>query len=129
MKPNQIEQILANEKKIEPSPGFAHAVMSAVHREATSLPPLKFPWLRALPGFMAMLVALGAAMWNVAGTLNDPAAATTLTGQWAQAAAFASGYGLQWIALAAVVALIATSLPSVLVRGAVTPPSSRPSGL
>ncbi len=37
---------------ILPSSGFAEAVMTAVHREATAPAPLAFPWKRALPGLI-----------------------------------------------------------------------------
>ena len=36
---------------ILPSSGFADAVMAEVRREVSVLPPIPFPWKRALPGF------------------------------------------------------------------------------
>jgi hypothetical protein len=53
MTDQEIDEILAGESKIEPSPGFAAGVMRAVHHDATTPPPIGFPWLCALPGFLA----------------------------------------------------------------------------
>jgi hypothetical protein len=43
---------------ILPSSGFADSVMTSVYNEAGAPAPIPFPWKRALPGFIAALVAL-----------------------------------------------------------------------
>jgi hypothetical protein len=48
---------LADREAILPSSGFADSVMAAVHREAVLPAPIPFPWMRALPGFAAVIVA------------------------------------------------------------------------
>lgn len=117
MKHDEIDRILANEGRITPSPEFLASVMGAVEREAASLQPLEFPWLRALPGFMATIVAIVAASWHGIGILSDPAAVTVLNEQLTQVAALASGFGLQWIVLAVVITAVSMALSSSLVRG------------
>ena len=52
MKDHDLDRILS-EDEILPSSGFTASVMDAVRREATALPPIPFPWKRALPGLVA----------------------------------------------------------------------------
>jgi hypothetical protein len=54
----EIDRILDEADKIRPSSGFEMSVMDAVRQEAHRPPPLEFPWQRALPGIIALLVAL-----------------------------------------------------------------------
>ncbi len=48
----EIDRILSREDEILPSSGFTVSVMDAVRREAAALPPIAFPWKRALPGIV-----------------------------------------------------------------------------
>ena len=58
MSHDDLERILAQEKDILPSAGFAASVMEAVRREVATPPPLSFPWKRALPGAVATSLAI-----------------------------------------------------------------------
>ncbi len=51
--------LAADHDAIVPSSGFADSVMAAVSHEARAPVPLVFPWVRALPGLAAAIVALG----------------------------------------------------------------------
>ena len=62
MNHNDLDRILSKEEEILPSSGFATAVMDAVQREASTPPPIPFPWKRALPG---LAVAAFALVWGV----------------------------------------------------------------
>ena len=66
-----IERILDDENKILPSSGFEMSVMDAVRQEADRLPPLAFPWSRALPGMIALLAAFGVAIWKWSSVVFD----------------------------------------------------------
>jgi hypothetical protein len=55
---DDIDRILSREEELLPSSGFAASVMDAVRREAALLPPIPFPWKRAVPGFLAAALAL-----------------------------------------------------------------------
>lgn len=57
-----LDQILASETDLVPSPGFAATVMDRVRQEAAALEPISFPWKRAFPG---MIVAAAALVWCV----------------------------------------------------------------
>jgi hypothetical protein len=59
---DEIDLILSREDEILPSSGFALSVMDAVRREAAALPPIPFPWRRALPGLVVGGLALGLIM-------------------------------------------------------------------
>lgn len=116
MNPEDIEDILANEEIVTPSSGFLDSVMRAVRREATSLPPLKFPWRRALPGFLATFVAVARTVWDLVGIVRDAASFTALEDMLGQVSAFADAIGLEWIVLAIAVTLISVTLSLMLVR-------------
>jgi hypothetical protein len=58
MNRDDLDRILAQEKEILPSSGFAASVMEAVRGEAAAPPPLPFPWKRALPGVVVSCLVL-----------------------------------------------------------------------
>ena len=70
MKPDELDRVLSREAEIIPSSGFARSVMAAVHREAAAPPPIPFPWKRALPGLLALAVAIA---WSVVDAVRYPA--------------------------------------------------------
>jgi hypothetical protein len=60
MRAEDIDLMPARDDNIVPSSGFTASVMEAVMREATTPPPIPFPWKRALPGLgwcLAVLIA------------------------------------------------------------------------
>jgi hypothetical protein len=63
---DEVDHILSSDDGLEPSSGFAHAVMNAVRREAAEPPPLPFPWRWFIVGVAACLsaAASGAALWS-----------------------------------------------------------------
>ena len=50
MKWEELDRALSTEEEIVPSAGLTDAVMEAVRREATTPPPISFPWKCVLPG-------------------------------------------------------------------------------
>jgi len=62
MRNQELDRILSRigseKEEIIPSSGFTASVMDSVRREATTPPPIPFPWKRALPGLAAGCVAL-----------------------------------------------------------------------
>jgi hypothetical protein len=108
MNPDDIDDILTHERSITPSPNFLASVMRAVRRQAASLPPLKFPWFRALPGILAMFVAIMRAVWDLVGFLSEPNVLAGFKEQLQHFADLAAQFGVQWIVLA--VAITAVSL-------------------
>jgi hypothetical protein len=57
MTDEELDNVLAEEGQVVPSSGFVASVMEAVRREASTPPPIPFPWTRALPG-LAVCVAI-----------------------------------------------------------------------
>lgn len=110
MKPDDIDHILTNEIVITPSPDFLASVMTAVRRQAATLPPLKFPWLRVLPGILAMFVAMMRAIWDLVGFLNEADALADFNEQLHQFADIAAKFGVQWIVLAVVLTVVSLLL-------------------
>ena len=62
--PEELDRILASDDFLEPSSGFAGAVMGAVRRQAAEPPPIPFPWPRFVVGLVARatLAAAGPAL-------------------------------------------------------------------
>ena len=50
MSHDDLDRILSEEEELVPSSGFVTSVIDAVQREASTPPPIPFPWKRALPG-------------------------------------------------------------------------------
>ena len=66
----EFDAALLNESDtILPSSGFADSVMAAVREQASAPPPIPFPWKRALPGFAAAVLAIGALVATLVSTL------------------------------------------------------------
>ncbi|KAF1709378.1 hypothetical protein CSC70_11270 [Pseudoxanthomonas kalamensis DSM 18571] len=117
MNREDIDRLLASEDTITPSPGFVASVMDAVERESATRPSLAFPWARAWPGLLALVVALAAVCQQGLGLLRDPAAVDALDGQLQYIAGIAADYGLPWLVLALAVTAATLFLPSRLVSG------------
>ena len=115
MNPDEITRILASQETITPSSRFLASVMQAVEREAAAPPPLAFPWMRALPGLLAVLVAVIAGVMSWAG---DPTATQTLEQQLGGFANSISELGLQWIALGGLVTVVSLGCALVFARDA-----------
>jgi len=113
---DEFDRILAREETLEPSSGFAAAVMSAVEREAATPAAIPFPWRRALPGLAAAAVAFvslgvaaavffvrsaGAGSAQVPGAISAPAISS-----WGAALDAAKHSGVGWVALALVLSLV-----------------------
>lgn len=110
MKDDDIDRILSREEDIVPSSGFAGSVMDAVRSQASTPPPIPFPWRRAIPGLGAWAVALGSLAVVVVrfepGSGASPDDAAVLVKVVEAARTFGAG----WIALA-----LLTSFVSVMV--------------
>jgi hypothetical protein len=109
MRSEELDQLLRSEALIEPSPGFADAVMATIGRELASPGPLPFPWRRAAPALVLAGGCLVVTMVYV-GTLlaGAPAAAAaldTIPGPVAWLAA-----DQRWVSVLAAVALLGSLL-------------------
>ena len=99
MRDEEIDRVLGGEPDLRPSPGFEAAVMEAVHREATALPPIPFPWKRACPALAAAaLVLVGSPILLVQSGAAAPLRFDALLPA-------AESLGAPWLALAAAATL------------------------
>jgi hypothetical protein len=119
MRHDDLDRILSGQQDIVPSSGFVASVMDAVRSEASTPPPIPFPWKRALPGLAAACFALGWVLvtWLLLFSrrgasppkLVEPAALTA-----SLEAAMNSGVG--WVVLALLLALASVKLTFRLAR-------------
>ena len=72
---DDLDRILSDQDEIEPSSGFVSSVMHAVRVEAAAPQPIPFPWVRAVPVFVAFLVLLVAIVIGIAEAVRIPVAA------------------------------------------------------
>ena len=82
MERDNLDRFLSDDD-ILPSSGFVARVMEAVHAEATAPPAILFPWVRALPGIAATVVAfvaviVGSVLLGSEGS-GGPSTSTTLS--------------------------------------------------
>ena len=113
MRPDDIHRILAGEYSIAPSPTFAASVMRAIEQETRTLPPLAFPWRRALPGWLALLACLVAGGIGIA---RDVAWVQALETSVATLSTKTSALQLEWIALSMLVTAASLVLGNAFVR-------------
>ncbi len=83
---------------------------------ATTARSQELPWICALPGFVATIVALAVATWNEIGLFNDPVAIAAFEEQILQLTVSATNIGLCRILLASVITVMSVTLPSSLLN-------------
>lgn len=107
---DDLDRILSSkDDDILPSSGLLTSVMDAIRSEATTPPPIPFPWKRALPGLAAAVSAL---VWLLALLLDQlfqrsgmlPVTASLPAG-WAPAVQM-----IGWIVLALLLSLVSVKL-------------------
>jgi hypothetical protein len=110
MRGEDIDLVLARDDNIVPSSGFTASVMDAVTRDATTPPPIPFPWKRALPGLTwCLAVNIGFLVSSLrsshtASPAPDVAVLSTVLA------------GAAWIAAALVVSLASVALSTRIAR-------------
>ena len=114
----------AHAESIEPSSGFAAAVMERVREEAAAaaatLGPIRFPWRRAVPGICMVVLAIavsatlltlgGMAVIHLASHAAFSAAAQGSRGTVAEWADMAMRLHLGWLAIGILIAFVPFSL-------------------
>jgi multidrug efflux pump subunit AcrB len=93
--------------------------MEAVHRDVITLPPLAFPWRRAVPGMVALLAAFGMAIWRFIVALNNETSNVLLDEQLRQLFGVGTRSEIQWVIIAIALTIVSVLLPLRLMRGRV----------
>jgi hypothetical protein len=104
VKTDDIDRAL-QEGEIAPSSGFVSSVMYAVRREAATPPPVEFPWARALPGFIALIIALATCIVQFIREANSSHASPVLPTSLVDMFASGKPLGGGWITLILLVTL------------------------
>ena len=121
MKQDELDRILSEETEMVPSSGFVSGVMDAVRREASVPPSIPFPWVRALPGLAAFVLAVAAMITvlvkNAGRAAPAPPSEAGLLATLAPAVEAANTYGIGWILLALLVTLASVMVSMRLTTG------------
>ena len=124
MKNDELDRMLSKQDDIQPSSGFAAAVMEAVRNEASAPPPIPFPWKRALPvlllaGIMLALVVIAGVetILSVSRGAATPEIATSLRSTVVPHTQGAVGADLAWTAAALLAAFMSVKLSMRLASG------------
>ena len=117
------DSVAAHAESIEPSSGFAAAVMARVREEAAAaaaLGPIRFPWRRAVPGICMVVLAIavsatllifgGMAVIHLASHAAFSAAEQRSRGTVAEWADMAMRLHLGWLAIGTLIAFVPFSL-------------------
>ena len=116
---DELDRILSVDADVVPSSGFARSVMDAVRRDATTPPPIAFPWMRALPLICAAVVAVILVVANGVLLAGDTARPPVPDAWMAAAAAIASALAridVQWLAFALMATIASVALAQRLNR-------------
>ncbi len=120
MRNDDLDRILSREEEITPSSGFAASVMDAVRAEA-SVPPIPFPWKRALPGLAALGFSLVWLLIAAIKQLGEQAAAPpikeTLSSMLAPLLASPMSVAVGWTIVALLLTLACVKLSIHLAGG------------
>jgi len=118
MRDSDLDRVLSKEEEILPSSGFAASVMEAVRREASTPPPIPFPWKRALPGLCVAGLTLVALLTASFLLVIHGAPAQRIPRHWLaaldSAAAISQSLGAAWIVLALALSFASVKLATHL---------------
>jgi uncharacterized protein (DUF697 family) len=121
MNDQEFDRILSSEGDLVPSSGFVSTVMDAVRSEACAPPPIPFPWMRALPGIAAGVLALVYLLIGVFRQSGQDSSAPSIVGKLLSSLtpAFraAQTVGAGWIVAALLLAYISIKLSMLFARG------------
>jgi hypothetical protein len=112
---DELDRILGSEESLQPSSGLADEVMKAIRREAETPAPLKFPWIRFIPGVAGgvTLVVTGIILMILHGLPQGSGPGLEQLAQWLNHPA-ASTWGMVIGSLA--FSYLAYKLPMALVK-------------
>src|SRR5688572_29916067 len=121
MREDELDRVLSRKTEIVPSSGFVGTVMDAVRNEASTPPPLPFPWKRALPGLVA---CLGLLVWFAVESFRVPERQASAPPIWSTLGSALGSwlpttetYAAGWILVSILVTLIALKLSMRLAGG------------
>ncbi len=104
MNDRERDRTLSEEEMVEPSPDFVLRVMEAVREDAAALPPISFPWARALPLVLCWPAAVAGLLWACIENPGSLYAAVT------RALQQGAHTGVDWIVMALLVSWTATTI-------------------
>jgi len=130
MTDRELDQILGSELEVVSSSTFADSVMRSVRREATTPPPLAFPWLCVAPAVTVFGLILAVLIVVPLAESSEPATPVlgfewfdlsllgSWTGAWLQSLlGLLNSIATAWIAAALLLTVACVVVPLRLVRG------------
>jgi hypothetical protein len=119
MKDDDLDKMISGEEDIVPSSGFVTSVMDAVRCEASTPPPIPFPWKWALPGLAVWTVVIVAFLTAAFVQFGRGAMAPSAVASPTLVTIFeaAKTVGVGWITLALLMSFASVTLSMRLVGG------------
>ena len=77
-----LDYVLRSEDELLPTSGFCLSVMQAVEEEVSTPAPIKFPWMWALPGIVAMIAAFIMVIRYAGNSLKTSASESSFPSSW-----------------------------------------------
>jgi di/tricarboxylate transporter len=105
---DDLDRILSPDDGVVPSSGFVSTVMDSVRREASTPPPIPFPWKRALPGLIAAVITLVTFVMGLSTALTANGAGMRSASSMLVEAFARVGAG--WLLLALLITLVSVKL-------------------
>jgi hypothetical protein len=104
---DEFDRMVSGEDEIVPSSGFVASVMEAVRHEAAAPQPIAFPWIRALPGLIALGVVFAAGCAAAVHMVQEPVSSRYSSSAAAEVWMHSLiQYNVGWIALALLLTLL-----------------------
>ena len=116
---DDLDRMLSREEDIVPSSSFVSSVMDAVRWEASTTPPIAFPWKWALPGLAAWTILLVWFFIAVFAQLGQGALAPSvaLSPALTRILEGAESIGVGWVALALLMSFACVKFSMRLIGG------------
>ena len=112
---DELDRILEAEPTLEPSSGLSASIMEAMRHEASTPPPLRFPWMRFLLGTGASFIAVVSVVVAVRVGVFGAETVTRVSPDWGELAANPMVTALTWTAAALLLSYASWALSRRLV--------------
>jgi hypothetical protein len=122
MDDTRIDHLLGSDDVIEPSAGFAVAVMEAIRAEPAAPDLLRFPWRLTWPGLAAAAVCLAGSVASLffpaAGHTSSSSGPDIVDRMLASAVDLGTSLAMEWVVFSCLLTLVTVHMSMQIIRRA-----------